>query len=431
MQLKEFFLSYHEVFENSFREEFSTNEYSLHYPSGDVLEGLIFQIIRCVDAISLQNNTDIEITFSQFARINLDMNVPFIVSAYQLNFVKDSITHTMLENAEPEHIIYLCKVFDNMSKVISKEYLERYMSRLHEKNTKRQTILDSLLDSSIIEHFHRHLEWLNLLVDAIETKDFTKVPEQEPTHCFFGQWMHHEGETIIHDEFLKNDIHHTHNDLHLTARVIYQLLKKDELDYHKVYIYLQKAELYSINIGNSLALVSNVILNTVSSKDTLTGVLNRKILDKILKTQINIAKATETCFSIAMADLDYFKKVNDKYGHVAGDKVLKMFAELLKSELRESDFIFRYGGEEFLMILPATRHKEAIQVMEKIREKLEQQVCTCLDTQASIKLTASFGIHEVCPELMEKVASTSINYYIQKADEQLYTAKHSGRNCVR
>jgi len=122
-----------------------------------------------------------------------------------------------------------------------------------------------------------------------------------------------------------------------------------------------------------------------------------------------------------MADLDYFKKINDTFGHLAGDEALKHFVKIIKRNLRKSDYVFRIGGEEFLILLPNTELKDAVEIVERIRKNLEENLLHYDGKE--IKLTASFGLVEV-----DK--NKYINEIIKEADEKLYKAKELGRNKV-
>ena len=158
---------------------------------------------------------------------------------------------------------------------------------------------------------------------------------------------------------------------------------------------------------------------TLMYTDTLTGIANRRIFLESLGGAISFAQRHQTPLSIIMADLDDFKSVNDTFGHNAGDQVLQAFATLLMENSRQEDLAARFGGEEFIMMLPGTSAKEATVFGERLRHRLEE--ITFPDS--CIRLTASFGVSTYQPG----ETSTSL---IDRADQALYAAKRLGKNQV-
>lgn len=162
----------------------------------------------------------------------------------------------------------------------------------------------------------------------------------------------------------------------------------------------------------------NQELSILSSTDYLTKLNNRKELDALLKKCENIFKRYKDSFSIILLDIDDFKKVNDIYGHLVGDKFLIELGELLRTFTREADFIGRWGGEEFLMICPKTTKDEAAVVAEHLRMRIEKH-----DFEDVGKKTASFGISTI-------EENDDLNNLISRADEALYLSKSQGKNKV-
>ncbi len=151
--------------------------------------------------------------------------------------------------------------------------------------------------------------------------------------------------------------------------------------------------------------------------DSLTGLLNRRAFIRTLIEEINYANKNSQRLSLMMIDLDGFKSLNDREGHQAGDLILQEFALLLRSNLRKVDIVGRYGGDEFVAILPRTDKYEAKKVAEKIRTIVEKEF-------SSVGITASIGIAEYPSE------GTQSNILISNADEALYRAKEFGKNKV-
>ncbi len=158
--------------------------------------------------------------------------------------------------------------------------------------------------------------------------------------------------------------------------------------------------------------------------DPLTGLLNREALRKDIKKEISRARRYKYPVSVFMADIDHFKNVNDVYGHLVGDSVITITAKLIQEEVRESDSVYRYGGEEFIAILPHIDVSHAEQCAERIRDKIAKYLFVDKKNNISISITISAGI----TELVEGDDETSV---IARADKALYLAKQSGRNCTR
>lgn len=170
--------------------------------------------------------------------------------------------------------------------------------------------------------------------------------------------------------------------------------------------------------------VRNRELSEISSKDALTGLYNRWYVIEKIESEINRALRHKTPISLLMLDLDHFKRVNDTYGHPAGDLVLQVVGRLLRESCRIYDVPGRYGGEEFCIVLPETHLGNSTTVAERIRRRLAETQFDCSGSR--IEVTASMGIAAVTDE--DSVLSASS--LIERADQALYTAKSRGRNRV-
>ena len=155
--------------------------------------------------------------------------------------------------------------------------------------------------------------------------------------------------------------------------------------------------------------------------DSLTGAHNRAAMSETLEREVDLAHRHKTAMSILLLDLDHFKQINDSYGHQAGDEVLRETVEICNQALRNSDMLFRYGGEEFVVMLPGVNAKGAALVAERLRNMIEKHVFVA--QQQTIPVTMSIGTASVT--LKDKVEDL-----IARADKALYQAKHAGRNCV-
>ena len=169
---------------------------------------------------------------------------------------------------------------------------------------------------------------------------------------------------------------------------------------------------------------ANAQLLVLSSTDVLTGVANRRALEERLHDMWEHSQRLHEPLSLVMCDIDHFKRVNDDYGHQAGDVVLQQFARLLVKEAREIDRVGRYGGEEFVLLLPGTVLDAAVTFAERIRECVEKHEFTYDDGQ-TLHRTMSCGVAAWPHPLVADQEAL-----IKAADDALYVAKETGRNRV-
>lgn len=201
-----------------------------------------------------------------------------------------------------------------------------------------------------------------------------------------------------------NDVEITHEtllssgDLITTGGAVFKFFKGDNVEalYHE--------EIYRLTI-----------------LDGLTGIHNRRFLLEFLEREIARAARHDRPLALAMVDLDHFKVVNDTYGHLAGDSVLKAVARLMETEVRREELLARYGGEEFALVLPETTSAGATAFCERLRETIADH--SFLFDDQEIRVTVSIGVAGLAP-------GADIAALIRAADQQLYNAKKRGRNRV-
>jgi diguanylate cyclase (GGDEF)-like protein len=167
-------------------------------------------------------------------------------------------------------------------------------------------------------------------------------------------------------------------------------------------------------------------IKLVGLRDALTGVNNRRFFDQRLTEEVSRARRYKTPLSCMFIDLDHFKKVNDTYGHQAGDAILKQVSKQLNSRLRQTDILARYGGEEFVILLPDTQLEDAATIAEQIRQRIES-ADYLIPSGEHIKATLSVGVSS----LDATHAVQTEKALLEVADQCVYAAKLAGRNCVR
>ncbi len=159
-------------------------------------------------------------------------------------------------------------------------------------------------------------------------------------------------------------------------------------------------------------------LEFLASRDPLTLCLNRRSLDLSFRGLFTRAQKDNLNLSCLMVDIDFFKSVNDRYGHATGDQVIKAIADVLKTSTRDSDLVGRYGGEEFCLILPNIQQQKAVEIAERIRHTVSKEPC------GGVQVSVSIGVSSLVPQ------TNKPDELINQADKALYVAKNTGRNRV-
>lgn len=200
------------------------------------------------------------------------------------------------------------------------------------------------------------------------------------------------------------------------------------LDNQKPAAYSEEDAVLAQSFANSAAIViENAKLfeqtQQLALTDTLTGIYNRRYFYELAQKEFARSKRYQDPLSVIMIDLDHFKNINDRFGHLAGDQVLVQFVQRIQSELRESDLFARFGGEEFIILLPETNLGDATQVAERLREVTSDYPFLLVTAQTF--LTISLGVS------CFKFTSISLDQLIDESDKALYEAKQLGRNRVR
>ena len=160
-------------------------------------------------------------------------------------------------------------------------------------------------------------------------------------------------------------------------------------------------------------------LEKLSITDPLTSIYNRRKFNELLTIEVERSNRYQTQLSIIMCDIDHFKKINDTYGHDTGDQALKTFSEKINENIREVDIFARWGGEEFIILMPNVSIEDAYAAAEKLRK-----IIATTEIEELEQITASFGV----TSLQSGETTESL---IKRADQAMYNAKNSGRNCVK
>ena len=382
---------------------------------------MILQNFLFDEELSTQN-------IENLVQLHISANIPFIVFINELNFIEDGITHIFLNTGKYDEIKKIYTKCSLLKERASSAYLKSYLDTLKSKNTIRLIRLSEIMQKHVLNFYEDHILWLNCVSDAVSQNSPELLPEADSKLCSFGKWLNSEGKEIISNNSKYIALIELHNTLHSYLHKV-KVLLPSRIDKFLVSLtFLEKMEMLSLEIGTELALIDNKIMISEAAKDPLTGVLNRSLLDQIFLNQFEISQATERSFILAMCDLDHFKSINDTYGHLAGDQLLKKFAAIAEDELRSSDIIIRYGGEEFVIILPSVSYENGYKILDALR-LLFQNSSVTFDA-STISATISIGMTLIPASVSDIDHSESLNRYLKLADSKLYEAKRNGRNRV-
>lgn len=275
-------------------------------------------------------------------------------------------------------------------------------------------VLDAAIDN--------HRRWFNKLHTAMLCEqEFPEdiLHDQAHTRCQFGQWYYGPVSDAVRTFSEFAELEECHKNMHDQARHLANIcMQNKKIEVHDYKSFLDSQH----HLIDLLGKLHDILNEHQHCFDGLTGALNRKSLSLLLEQAFENTRRYNVTYSIAMLDVDHFKKVNDEYGHMVGDHVLKNICMFLKNTLRKSDSIGRYGGEEFLVLMPETDEKTAYQLMEKCRKDLSDE--QILAGNVTIKVSVSIGVTQVLDDDNDAWQA------VKRADFSLYEAKKSGRNQV-
>lgn len=274
------------------------------------------------------------------------------------------------------------------------------------------------LDQALYNHMQWHKEIIRTLVCRLSCDRHDILPEAYK-ECRFGQWYYEPKSDDVshHLGFIATG--EAHKRMHeLAAQLLIQASEKNAinpLDYDHFSNALEQLRLELTTLKHE----SEILLY---NRDPLTGAINRINMLPLLRERQEVVKRLSQPCCIAMLDIDFFKKVNDKYGHVVGDRVLEALSHCIIEHLRPYDKVFRYGGEEFLLCIQDTDLLAGYDILERLREDISLLELN-VNLDKPLHITVSIGVTLLSARL-------PIEDSITQADQAMYAAKSGGRNRV-
>lgn len=407
--------------------DFSLSLESLQFNSADKFlythaiteqKKLFLNLLLSTTQEEIENNT------KELVYYTIENDISYLFLYSELITISRKLLGTLVQKQELEDIYEINHFFTEHEDRITVLYLQKFLNQLKLKNKLRLNHIALMPDKKFMVHYESHIQWILNLIEYIHQNEFDdNYPELNPNHCAFGQWMHSTTASYLLTTSHFKVIDKLHINLHdLAANVINYCKNKEHRPATLIHL-MQRIDSYSLEIGNEIAFLNEI---EESAKDPLTHLLTRRLFNKIILNILDISKATGREFSLMMCDLDHFKSINDTYGHGIGDKVLKHFAGLLEQTLRKSDYIFRFGGEEFMILLPMTDKEEALRVAQKVCKTTALSELVIEDI--SLRYTVSIGTIDILIDNTTEIDQETIDRYVNQVDEKLYLAKERGRN---
>ena len=375
-----------------------------------------------------QDHATLKEACKEIAHLNYHNHIPYLVFLNELNTFKNRLTSILINQNAKDEVFELHKIYSDVENILAFEHLHNYLKQLMCTNNTRINGIKDLIKKHLVQFYQSHLEWLNQLALAIESSQSSMIPELNHSLCTFGRWLEQNGKLIISNNSKYKHIFSIHATLHALAHGIKTQMEKEQVNYNILVSYLEKCEFISLSIGTELALIDNRLLVHEASKDEMTGALNRNSLENLFVNQYDLSLATDNSMVLAMCDLDHFKQINDTYGHLTGDKILKNFVTIVKNRLRDSDIVIRYGGEEFIIIMPNSNLTNGESKLDTIREAFAD---FCYEYEGlPITTTVSIGAVAIKPSTPYSHLEFGMEHWLKEVDELLYIAKSEGRNRV-
>lgn len=275
------------------------------------------------------------------------------------------------------------------------------------------------LDQSIYSHEQWYKSLLRVLITHLPPEEADLLPDAH-LHCRFGQWYGSKQASFIKDNPAFIALGEAHEKMHRSARKLLQRVSEGvsispiEWDHFENTLDRVRIEFQSLRLDYSVM---------AKNRDPLTEAQTRASMLVDLREQNALVNRGRQDCSLVMLDLDHFKRVNDEFGHAAGDTVLVSTVRSIKEVLREYDKIYRYGGEEFLICMPSTNLEEARQVSERMRAAIAGQHIQHVSSVEPLHVTASFGVAALS-------SLRTVEESLASADRAMYSAKAAGRNRV-
>jgi diguanylate cyclase len=346
------------------------------------------------------------------------------IGLHLINYAKVILKRCLFE-LDKSNTEYLCYVSDVVDYAVD-SFNQSYLKEIIETTRHRQSLRVVASGHQLALDFERAkgevTSWIMEKLWSVTQQQIQ--PTKRVTDLSFYHWLKHKGSFSFSDDAVRKSLINSLEDLNEIESLITEHRKKSDSVAHTASIQglLGSAIHITEDIHRELDKTIQYVLEAEERKDALTKTLSRRFLPAVTQKEVLFAKHTGTPFSVLMLDVDNFKTINDTYGHRTGDEVLEEMAQVLMERLRPGDYVFRYGGEEFLVLISEATIEMATHIAEEIRLLVSEKVLKDSDRK-SIHFTISIGVaeYDFHPDFMRTISL---------ADKRLLVAKNEGKNRV-
>ena len=360
---------------------------------------------------------------SKIGEIHARTGVPVALVLKGARLLKIAFTRKAFETDAPRDIQLQCtQLFSQLMDLSMEAMSEAYATSVDQNARSSEAYrLFSLTENLATERERQRaalLDWQSkFMFEAAVASDRARLPKIRESE--FGLWFRHKGmyafQGVSEVDLISSSMQNI--DESCLPRLIESGLA-DSVRHDLIHQTRAQAD----NILAQMSLLFAKSLEVESGKDVMTGLLNRRFLPSILIREIEFSRQHGKSFSLASIDIDYFKAINDRHGHEAGDGVLVEMANLIYSRSRGGDFVFRMGGEEFLLVMVDTTPKDALRLAQRLRQAIADHVFT-LANHTTLRCTVSIGMASYS-------GHPDYQYMLRKVDRALYRAKNEGRDRI-
>lgn len=408
------------IFEQFYDSMLSNRDFSIFFRNDDQIRNLIEKQKKYFLS-SLEDSEDqLKERYTRLGEIHYDIKLPFVDFFAAMGILEEGILLSVAAQHNGEELMRTAfKFFRLIRAYTAKGYLNRMLDAdsgdidHYLENVHRSSEIDTLFATE-------RIIWLKNLIFAIKVENRGAAPSfQMPTRILDAFLVNTDKDPV-----LSRYIQDTVSRIEINAANVFFFLEKRSYE-EVLTLYRELMQIYklSLMLTNVVTIAASSWLISSLKKDELTGMLSRNSLNSIIDREFSLAAASGYEISFIMVDLDHFKNVNDTYGHLTGDEVLRTSARIVMDSIRSTDLSFRMGGEEFLVVLKGASLRVASLQAEAMRKELEAHE---FDYEGrTFHVTASFGVSTFVSPFQ-----TGFESMLKQVDLKLYESKKNGRNQV-